>query len=79
MGRVLSMLPPKCRQAFELRKFDGLSQREIAARMGISQSTVEKHLIKALRWVMSQMKEPDAEAEAKPSVARGHVFRRKGR
>jgi RNA polymerase sigma factor (sigma-70 family) len=79
MGRVLGMLPPKCRQAFELRKFEGLSQREIAARMGISQSTVEKHLIKALRWVMSQMKETDTGAEATPPVARGHVFRRKGR
>jgi RNA polymerase sigma factor (sigma-70 family) len=77
MRRALTRLPPKCRQAFELRKFEGLSQRQIAAQMGIAQSTVEKHLIKALRWVMSEMKHTGT--EAKSAVVRGHVFRRKGR
>ncbi len=55
--QALSQLPAKCRVAFELRKFDGLSQREIALRMNLSESTVEKHLAKALRLVMEQMKE----------------------
>ncbi|MGI8839781.1 MAG: RNA polymerase sigma factor [Caulobacteraceae bacterium] len=52
---VLASIPPKCREAFELRKFDGLSQREIAGRMGIAESTVEKHLSKALRLVIKEM------------------------
>jgi len=77
MRRALGKLPTKCRQAFELRKLDGLSQREIAARMGIAESTVEKHLIKGLRLVMSEMKATD-EKETSPMVKR-HVFRRKGR
>jgi RNA polymerase sigma factor (sigma-70 family) len=50
----LDALPPKCRQAFLLRKVDGLSQAQIAAEMEISESTVEKHLGKALR-VLSQL------------------------
>ncbi len=58
LHRALTKLPPKCRQAFELKKFEELSQREIARRMGIAESTVEKHLAKALRLVLEEMKEP---------------------
>ncbi len=57
---VLTRLPKRCRQTFELRKFEGLSQRQIAGRMGIAESTVEKHLAKALRLVMDGMKEGGA-------------------
>lgn len=55
---VVAALPPKCRQAFVLKKFEGLSQREIADHMGIAESTVEKHLAKALRMVMREMRNP---------------------
>jgi RNA polymerase sigma factor (sigma-70 family) len=41
---ALTRLPPRCRQAFVLRKIEGLSQREIAQRMGISEKTVERHI-----------------------------------
>lgn len=53
--KALGKLPPKCRQAFELRKFEELSQRQIAERMGVAESTVEKHLSKALRSIMAEM------------------------
>ena len=56
--RAMDKLPPKCREAFELKKFEELSQREIARRMGIAESTVEKHLAKALRLVLEEMKAP---------------------
>lgn len=74
VGRLhsaIATLPPKCRQAFQLKKFEELSQREIAERMGISESTVEKHLAKALRLVMQMMKEPHAGAEDDESGKRG--------
>lgn len=45
--RIIATLPARCRQAFELRSFEGCSRREIAERMGLSDRTVEKHLIKA--------------------------------
>jgi len=54
---ILETLPPKCRQAFELKKFHDLSQRQIAEHMGIAESTVEKHLAKALRLVADGMKQ----------------------
>lgn len=41
-------LPEKCRIVYELRD-EGLSQREIADRMGISVKTVQAHIGKAIR------------------------------
>lgn len=41
-------LPTQCRKVFILKKVYGLSQREIAKRLGISESTVEKHVAKGL-------------------------------
>jgi RNA polymerase sigma factor (sigma-70 family) len=61
---AVAKLPPKCREAFELRKFSELSQREIAQRMQLSESTVEKHLVKALRIIMNELKEGTADARA---------------
>lgn len=54
---AVAQLPPQCRHAFELCKFDGLSQREIAQHMNISEKTVEKHLAKALLRVAQAMTE----------------------
>lgn len=65
---MLAKLPPKCREAFELRKFAELSQKEIAQRMQLSESTVEKHLVKALRLLMSEMKAADEPAAAVSKV-----------
>lgn len=39
--QAIQSLPARCRQVFTLRKIYGLSQKEIAARLGISESTVE--------------------------------------
>ena len=42
-------LPARCRQVFTLRKVYGLSQKEIAAELKISENTVEQHLAKGTR------------------------------
>lgn len=41
---AIEALPPKCRQAFVMRRFEDLTHEEIAARMGVSRNMVEKHL-----------------------------------
>jgi RNA polymerase sigma-70 factor (ECF subfamily) len=56
VGELIASLPAKCREAFTLRKVEGLSQREVARHMGISESTVEKHIGRALRTLMAEMK-----------------------
>jgi len=39
--RAIQSLPTRCRQVMTLRKIYGLSQREVAKRLGISEHTVE--------------------------------------
>ncbi|MDI4665502.1 sigma-70 family RNA polymerase sigma factor [Xanthobacter autotrophicus] len=48
LDAAIAELPPKCREVFLMHKFDGLSHGEIAERLGISRSMVEKHVMKAL-------------------------------
>ena len=42
LADALAMLPPRCRQITMLRKLKGVSQKEIATRLGISEKTVEE-------------------------------------
>ncbi len=46
---AVARLPTRCRQVFTLRKVYGLSQKEIAAELNISENTVEQHLAKGMR------------------------------
>lgn len=61
--RAVSALPQQCQRAFVLSKVYGLSQQEIAAQLGISESTVEKHVAKGYlqcRQAMLRMGHLDA-------------------
>jgi RNA polymerase sigma factor (sigma-70 family) len=42
--RVFERLPPRCREALALRVIDELSYAEMSSRMGLSISTIEKHI-----------------------------------
>lgn len=48
LAAAIAELPPRCREILVLRKFENLSHREIAARLGIAEHTVEAQLTKAL-------------------------------
>lgn len=55
IAALIAGLPAKCREAFTLRKVHGLSQREVAQRMGVSENTVEKHVAKGIGVLMNAM------------------------
>lgn len=50
----LERLPPSVAAAFRLHKFDGLSHSEVAERLGVSRSSVEKYIITALRTLTAE-------------------------
>jgi RNA polymerase sigma-70 factor (ECF subfamily) len=47
--RAVGELPPRTQDVFRLHKLEGLSHAETAARLGISKSAVEKHMIAVLK------------------------------
>jgi RNA polymerase sigma-70 factor (ECF subfamily) len=49
LSRALDHLPPRCREVIWLRRVEGMSQREVADQLGITEKTVEKHLAKGMR------------------------------
>lgn len=46
---AVAALPDRCRQVIMLRHLDGMSYKEIAARLGISPETVKVHMVKGVR------------------------------
>jgi len=46
--RAVRSLPVQCRRAFVLKKVYGLSRKEIATYMDLSESTVQKHIAKGM-------------------------------
>jgi RNA polymerase sigma-70 factor (ECF subfamily) len=52
---VLGELPEQTQKVFRLHKFEGLSHAEVAERLGISRSGVEKHVMAVLRRLAERL------------------------
>lgn len=55
--RALDELPDKTREIFTLVRVEGLTYREAAEQLGISDSSVQKHVARAIAHVMKRMRE----------------------
>jgi DNA-directed RNA polymerase specialized sigma24 family protein len=55
---VLDGFSETLRTAFILHRFEGLALKEVAARMNLAQSTVEKHIMKVSRHLIQRFKRP---------------------
>jgi len=55
LADAFDQLPPKCRETVWMRRVDDLPQREVATRLGISQKTVEKHVMKGMKLLAAAL------------------------
>jgi RNA polymerase sigma-70 factor (ECF subfamily) len=55
VARLIEELPVRRRQIFKLRKVEGLSQREIAERVGVTENVVEKEIAAGLRTLLKAL------------------------
>jgi RNA polymerase sigma factor (sigma-70 family) len=68
LAEAILALPKRIGEVFRLRRIDGLSQREVAKRLGISESTVEKHMSRSFLLMLDLFGRgaiPPAEASLK--------------
>jgi RNA polymerase sigma-70 factor (ECF subfamily) len=68
---AVAALPEKCRQVFLLRKVHGLAHKEIAERMSLSVSSVEKYLLKGVLECRTFVQEHEGSAEISMSFESG--------
>jgi RNA polymerase sigma factor (sigma-70 family) len=66
LAGMIAQLPGKVRDVFILRRVHDLSQREVAQRLGIAESTVEKHMSRGF-LIMLDLWEHGGKAPAHPS------------
>ncbi len=55
---ALAELPERTRHVVFLARLEGLTHREVARRLLISESSVQKHLAKATQHVMKRLRDP---------------------
>jgi RNA polymerase sigma-70 factor (family 1) len=53
---AIGKLPDKCRIIYQLNKVDGLSYREIADKLDITEKSVDAHLYRAKKSILSDLK-----------------------
>lgn len=49
LAQGIDALPPRCREVFILRRIQGVPQKEIAARLGISEQTVQNQVQRGVK------------------------------
>lgn len=52
--KAIDSLPERCRQVFVMNRFDSFTYKEIAFALGLSEKTVEHHMVKALDIMRSK-------------------------
>ncbi|OYX33378.1 MAG: hypothetical protein B7Y99_07415 [Caulobacterales bacterium 32-69-10] len=73
LAKAVVELPTRCRDVFMLRKIHGLSQREVAQRLGVSEGTIEKQLTRSLRKLMLAMGGGNDSAESSIPTRRSNT------
>ena len=56
LAKLLNILPSRCQEVFRMRREKEMSNKEIAARLRISEKTVERHMTRALHLLRTGLK-----------------------
>ena len=67
---IVAALPDRARRIFEMRKIQGLSQREIALALGVSENIVENESARGLKAVLAALEATPGQTPAVPSRRR---------
>ena len=76
---AVAALPEKCRQVFLLRKVHGLAHKEIAQRMSLSVSSVEKYLLRGILECKAFVQEQEGRVPNREASMVAEGSRNKGR
>jgi len=78
LADMITRLPGKIREVFTLRRVYGLSQREVAEKLGLAESTVEKHMAKGFLIMLELFqhggKEPSQPSNPTSAKPRTRIF-----
>lgn len=66
---LIADLPDRCRQIFEMRRIQGIPQREIASRLGLPEHIVEAQAVRGLKLILKAIAREDAARD--PHRSRG--------
>jgi DNA-directed RNA polymerase specialized sigma24 family protein len=69
---VIEALPDRCREIFELRRVQGVSQRDIAAQLGIAEHVVEAQAVRGLKLILKALAHDEGRDETVPANGEKH-------
>lgn len=73
---LIEKLPDRCRKMFVLRKIHGLSQKQIAEQMGVTENTVETQVGRGLRLVLRACADQTSEMDEAKTNQQRKIARR---
>lgn len=59
VGRLIQALPDRCRRVFILRRIQGLSQRDAARAMGVTENVIEAQTARGLKLILKAVAQDD--------------------
>jgi RNA polymerase sigma factor (sigma-70 family) len=78
LAKVFDRLPPRCRDVLWMRRIDGLTQKQVAERLGIAEGTVERHLFRSLRMLADGLLSRAHQREETADAGSTHSGQRRG-
>jgi len=68
---IMAGLPERCRRIVEMRKIEGVSQKEIARRIGVTESVVENDVYHGIQTILRIWRDEDSRVTARLNGVEG--------